>query len=442
MSRDPIPPRNSVQPRNQGPPLAGELDILDRFAVAARGCGLVGEIATAQLLYLALTSRLLDHPVSVGVKGHSSSGKSFVVETVCRFFPKEAVLEMTAMSPHALVYLDEGFEHRVLVVYEVVALREGVEDDPTAYFVRSLLSEGHIKYAATQYDPKAKRWVTKTIEKKGPTGLVFTTTKARVHGENETRVLSVTTDDSRAQTARVLEALAGEGAEPDLDKWRELQSWLKGEEHRVVIPYAKALADLVPPVAVRLRRDFAAVLALVRAHAILHQLTRAFDADTRVVASLEDYEVVARLIGPLVAEGVGATVSKVTRETVETVASMATPEGVTAQALAHRLRLDKSTVVRRLSVAGSGGWLDNLEDRRGRPGRWVVGEPLPDEVEVLPSVARLREALKASATTSDGEGPGQAAEDPSGCTVAADSGGVGDLLERWYGDDPPEEDRA
>ena len=40
--------------------------------------------------------------------------------------------------------------------------------------------------------------------------MVFTTTKTKVHAENETRVLSLATDDSRAQTARVLLELADE----------------------------------------------------------------------------------------------------------------------------------------------------------------------------------------------------------------------------------------
>ena len=33
----------------------------------------------------------------------------------------------------------------------------------------------------------------------------------------------------------------------------------------------------MPPVAVRLRRDFGAVLGLIRAHALLHQATRGRD---------------------------------------------------------------------------------------------------------------------------------------------------------------------
>ncbi|MET0704472.1 MAG: hypothetical protein ABWY93_32900, partial [Mycobacterium sp.] len=101
----------------------------------------------------------------------------------------------------ALVYSTEQYAHRTLVVYEVTALREGVEDDMTSYFVRSLLSEGRIDYEVTVRD-KDGGFTTKKIVKEGPTNLIFTTTKTRVHAENETRILSLATDDSRAQTAR------------------------------------------------------------------------------------------------------------------------------------------------------------------------------------------------------------------------------------------------
>ena len=68
-----------------------------------------------------------------------------------------------------------------------------MEDDLTAYFVRSLLSEGRLKYEVT-IRTKEEGFVTKSIVKEGPTGLIFTTTKYRIHGENETRVLSVTSE--------------------------------------------------------------------------------------------------------------------------------------------------------------------------------------------------------------------------------------------------------
>lgn len=407
------PSKNSATaqpPRSDEVPALARLHrILDAVAQEVRSRGLVGEERIAQTLYLVLTSRLLDKQVSAGVKGHSASGKSYTVETVSRFFPPESYLEFTAMSERALVYSTEEFAHRTLIVYEVTALREGVEDDMTSYFVRSLLSEGRIDYEVTVRD-KEGGFTTKKITKKGPTNLVFTTTKTRVHAENETRILSLATDDSREQTARVLLELADESdGGRDLEQWRDLQRWLAVAEHRVTIPYARQLAQLVPPVAVRLRRDFGSVLALVRAHAVLHQASRARDDDGRIIATADDYAVVRDLVADTIAEGVGTTVSETVRETVEAVAALASTEGVMARDVAEKLRLDKSNVSRRLRMAADDGYLRNLEDKRGKPGRWVVGDPLPETVDLLPAPAQL-----ATADTTP---------DLHGCAVALQSGG-------------------
>ena len=64
------------------PAWASDQDILAKLVCALRVCvGLVGEHRNAKLTYLALTSRMLDDPVSLAVKGLSSSGKSYTVET-------------------------------------------------------------------------------------------------------------------------------------------------------------------------------------------------------------------------------------------------------------------------------------------------------------------------------------------------------------------------
>jgi hypothetical protein len=407
--QSPIP---LTQPRHRAtvpPDLAVDQRILDRFQVAVGRYGLVGESANAQLLYLSITSRLLERPVSVGVKGLSASGKSYTVEVTCHFFPAGAVIEMTAMSQRALVYSPDDYRHRVIVLYEVVALREAVEDDLTSYLMRSLLSEGRLHYEVTVRDPRGG-WTTKKIEKEGPTGLIFTTTKARIHRENETRVLSLASDDSPRQTKRVLLALAQEAVPVDFAPWHQLQEWLEDcGERRVFIPYAATLAGLVPPVAVRLRRDFTAVLSLIKAHAFLHQASRARDMAGRVVANLEDYEVVRNLVAPLVAEGVGATVSAATRETVDAVRELGKGQGypVMVNEVAKSLSLDKSNASRRLSVAAAGGWVTNLEDRRGRPGRWVTAEPLPEDDGVLPVASQLLEVAEGLASADDYEDAGQ-----------------------------------
>ena len=62
--------------------LATQADLLGAFVASIRGRGVVGEEKAAAILYLAVTSRLLDRIVSVAVKGPSSGGKSFLTDRV------------------------------------------------------------------------------------------------------------------------------------------------------------------------------------------------------------------------------------------------------------------------------------------------------------------------------------------------------------------------
>jgi 5S rRNA maturation endonuclease (ribonuclease M5) len=126
--------------------LVREPCILDRFVAELHRAGVVGETRAAKLLYLALTSRLLQRPVSLAVKGPSSGGKSYTVERVCEFFPQDAYYALTAMSERALAYSTEPLRHRFLVLYEAA----GLESDFASYLVRSLLSEGRLRYETVE----------------------------------------------------------------------------------------------------------------------------------------------------------------------------------------------------------------------------------------------------------------------------------------------------
>src|SRR5262249_3915054 len=160
--------------------------------------------------------------------------------------------------------------------------------DFASYLIRSLLSEGCLRYETVEKTRDGL--VPRLIEREGPTGLIITTTSLRLHPENETPVLSLTITDTHVQTAAVFRALAQENihADDDLAQWHALQTWLSTGSTRVTIPFADELAQLVPPVAVRLRRDFKTLLMLVRAHALLHQASRLKDEQGRVIAALED----------------------------------------------------------------------------------------------------------------------------------------------------------
>jgi hypothetical protein len=119
----------------------------------------------------------------------------------------------------------------------------------------------------------------------------------------------------------------------------------------------------------------------------LHQASRERDSEGRIIATIADYRVVRELLADLVSEGVEATVAPTVRETVATVQRLhrETEKKVSLRDIAGELKLDKSTASRRLRSAIDKGFIRNLEDKRGKPGRYVPGDPLPDDIEILPS---------------------------------------------------------
>lgn len=365
--------------------LAESPDILEIFERDLSKMGVVGASRIGKILYLALVSRFLPRPVSVAVKGTSSGGKSYIIEQTLKFFPQEAYYALSAMSEKALVYSEEHLKHRFLVVYEAA----GMEGDMASYFIRSLLSEGRLSYETverTEGGFKPRR-----LEREGPTGLLVTTTKLSLHPENETRILSLTIKDTPDQTKLIMRELArGAPESASMERWHALQVWLSNSEHRVVIPYAAKLAEEIDPVAVRLRRDFTQILHLIKAHAILHQASRTRDDQGRIVASLDDYAVVRELVADLISEGIGISVPDSVRETVEAIRKLKGNGSVTTSQIAAELLLDKSATSRRVKVAKDRGFVQNLETKRGKPAKLILGDPLPEETDILPTVEVLQ----------------------------------------------------
>jgi len=125
----------------------------------------------------------------------------------------------------------------------------------------------------------------------------------------------------------------------------------------------------------------------------------------RLVAEVSDYAAVRELLADLVAEGAEVAIKPEVRETVQAVATLL-GEGaneVKQSDIKRALKLDKSVVSRRVTAAVDAGFLRNLEDRKGRPARLAIGDPLPEEVELLPQPQRLR-----GCTVDEGDKPAPA----------------------------------
>jgi hypothetical protein len=203
----------------------------------------------------------------------------------------------------------------------------------------------------------------------------------------------LTVTDTAAQTKAVMQALArsrssSDTVPVDYVRWHNFQQWLSAGERRVVVPFAEKLAELVLAIAVRQRRDFGALLTLICSHALLHRASRARDQTGAIIATTSDYAAIRELVADVFSEGIEATVPATVRETVDAVSALEKDE-VSLGELAAKLALDKSVTSRRVRDTTDRGYLVNLETRRGRPARIILGDPMPEMVKLLPEPSEL-----------------------------------------------------
>jgi len=176
--------------------------ILDLFADELRR-EIAGEETNGKLLYLIATSRLFDKTMHAAIKGTSAGGKSEIRKQVLQFFPPESIVALTSMTEKALIYFEGDLAHKIFSMGEAVATEEQSFQD---YLLRELISEGRINHVTPQ---KIGDQITSvTIRKEGPVAFLVTTTKAKLHPENETRMLSLEIDDTERQTKNVLMKVA------------------------------------------------------------------------------------------------------------------------------------------------------------------------------------------------------------------------------------------
>ncbi len=257
--------------------------------------GIVGEECNRLMVYLACISRLFATPISLTLKGSSSSGKSHLVSAILRLMPRSEVFEFSYVSAKALAYMDNvDFKNKILVIYE----RSGaLESD---YNIRVMQSEGKLRIAVPIKDKATGRHKTIFIEIPGPIAYIETTTEHSGHPENETRVYSVFTDESEEQTKKIHEqqkaqygskqGISDEAKSAIIRKHVVAQQLLK--PYRVRIPYINLIG--FPANKVRLRRDFPRFLLSIAVVTLLHQYQRekiVEDGIEFLLATIDDYRI-------------------------------------------------------------------------------------------------------------------------------------------------------
>lgn len=264
--------------------------ILERMIHATEGGGHVGEEINKKTLFLAFTSRKMDKSISCIIKGASASGKNALVDSVLGLFPKGEVLSYSIMTGKALAHFPRDLSHKILFI------KEHAGSEAADYSIRTSLSEGEISIALPVKDETSGKWETqeKRISAKGMV-FVETTTRERIHPENQTRLFDLYVDESPEQTKRILMAQARDNnasanIEAQYRTWRAAQTLL--ESLSVRVPYADKLITAFPTDKVRVRRDFPRFLSLIKTHALLYQFQREKDAGGQIIATVEDLKAI------------------------------------------------------------------------------------------------------------------------------------------------------
>ena len=368
--------------------------------LVARGYG--GDVRVPLLGYLAMTSRVLAlrpgaMPAHTLFKGPSSGGKNHALRAGLDLLPEEAFYVIDAGSARVLIYDTEPLAHRVVVFSEADSLPRD-EDNPAASAIRNLLADGHLHYKVTVADPLAGGFTVLTIDKPGPSVLLTTSTQ-NLGPQLMTRLFEVEVPDEPEQLRAALAAQArlelGPPPPPN-EALLAFQAHLQGlAPIEVFVPFAKELSTLLGRQisGPRILRDYQRLLALIKAAAVLHVNRRERDAPGRLVASVDDYTVVHRLLAPAFEASTGAS-SRI-RDTVAAVARLldeAPDAPVSVTEVAQALHISMPSASRRVRDAVAAGWLVNDEQRRRQRAKLRPGEPVPADGG-LPSPDELRAAV-------------------------------------------------
>ncbi len=250
-------------------------DLLAQIAADVEACGVVGEGANAEAVYLAALSRKLDRPLAAVIQSTSAAGKSGLMDTVLSLVPEEDKVIFSAMTGQSLFYLGDGdLRHKVLSIAEEEGARHA------SYALKLLQSQGALTIASTGKDPTSGKLVTQTYTVEGPVSLMMTTTAIDLDEELRNRCLVLTIDESREQTQaihtrqRFEETLAGLAAAENRAGVIRLHHCAQRliKPLKVVNPYAERLTFQDDQT--RTRRDHRKYLTLIRTITLLHQHQR------------------------------------------------------------------------------------------------------------------------------------------------------------------------
>ncbi len=287
--------------------------LFEQISSDIEAIGIAGEQELSLTIYIIMTSRLLDKPLSVIVQGASASGKSYIIETVSKLMPPEAIVQAHDFSDQALYYLPSGsLKHRVIISGERVnehRSKDGYAEDNTKAF-REMVASGVLRKAVTVTN-KGKKPKTEMIEQPGPISYLESSTAANIHDEDLTRLLPLVTDESANQTKRIIEAQRRDAKGQTISDARLQEIILRHHTLQrllrplaVRIPYIDSIS--LPETNIATRRTYQQFRFAINSVAFLRQEQKQIQHDETtgqeyIEADEIDYEIVYGLMNTVLA---------------------------------------------------------------------------------------------------------------------------------------------
>ncbi|HWD40175.1 MAG TPA: hypothetical protein VG944_15100 [Fimbriimonas sp.] len=275
-------------------------DLLARIREHLTAIGVEGEDVNKAIAYLAMTSRLLPQPLALKFQGAFGVGKSKVMASVAALCPPECHYPVSYLSAKVLIHLErDALKGKCMTIAEA----DGAED--SAYLLRELISSGRLVARFTARDPASGALYADTKEVEGPFSVMLTEAKVNPDEETGSRFMVLCSDESRAQTQRILErqraqqGLAGIQEGSATKRIRELHHAFQ----RLLQPLTVVIPDDldVPAGDDRLssRRDWPKIANLIKAVAFLRQMQKTVKQEgttNYIEVDCEDVRLAAPLI--------------------------------------------------------------------------------------------------------------------------------------------------
>ena len=250
-------------------------DLIDEIDNDITQLGYVREKKNKIVLYLAMTSRLMDNPLACEIVSRSSAGKSQILEIIETLCPPEDLVSLSDLSEQAFYYFGENdLKHKLVVIGEKMG------SSSSDYPIRELISKKSISKAVPIKDNITGQIKTEKITVYGPCSFMETSTSNSLNEENLNRYFLLGVDESSEQTRLIHErqrestTLEGYLEYKNLEKIIQKHVYAQRLLRRIKVfnPFARLLK--FPANKLKTRRDHQKFLRLILIITYLYQYQR------------------------------------------------------------------------------------------------------------------------------------------------------------------------